>query len=99
MPRKDKVGPELVALAGVVVDHVQDHLDAGRMQLSHRRLESRPSVPIRQNTPARARNKPSGVVAPVVALGPCSSRRRSSSEGVDRQQLDRGHSRAGADSR
>ena len=32
MPRKDSVGTEVVALGGVVVDHVEDHLDAGLVQ-------------------------------------------------------------------
>ena len=32
MPRNDSVGPEVVALGGVVVDDVQDHLDAGLVQ-------------------------------------------------------------------
>ena len=30
---------QVVALGGVVVDHVEDHLDAGRVQVAHHRLE------------------------------------------------------------
>ena len=32
MPRNDSVGPEMVALGRVVVDDVEDHLDAGLVQ-------------------------------------------------------------------
>jgi hypothetical protein len=32
IPRIDSIGPEVVALGGVVVDDVEDHLDAGRVQ-------------------------------------------------------------------
>ena len=39
MPRKFSVGPELVALGGVVVDHVEDHLDARLVQRLDRLLE------------------------------------------------------------
>ena len=39
MPRSDSVGPELVALGGVVVDDVEDHLDAGGVQRAHHHLE------------------------------------------------------------
>ena len=31
--------PEVVALGGVVVDHVEDDLDAGRVQRAHHHLE------------------------------------------------------------
>ena len=39
MPRKASVGTELVALRGVVVDHVEDHLDVRLVQRLHHRLE------------------------------------------------------------
>ena len=39
MPLNDSVGPELVAFGGVVVDHVEDHLDAGVVQRRHHLLE------------------------------------------------------------
>ena len=32
MPLNDQRRPELVAFGGVVVDHVEDHLDAGLVQ-------------------------------------------------------------------
>ena len=32
MPRKQRVGPEVIALGGVVVDDVEDDLDAGAVQ-------------------------------------------------------------------
>ena len=41
MPRSDSVGPEVIALGGVVVDHVENHLDAGAVQRPHHRLNSR----------------------------------------------------------
>ena len=39
MPRNDERRAEVVALGGVVVDHVEDHLDAGRVQGPHHGLE------------------------------------------------------------
>ena len=39
MPRKDSVGPERAALGRVVVDDVEDDLDAGRVQRLHHGLE------------------------------------------------------------
>ncbi len=39
MPRKPSVGPEVVALGGVVVDHVEDDLDARLVQGPHHQLE------------------------------------------------------------
>ena len=41
MPRIDSIGPEVVALGGVVVDDVEDHLDAGGVERLHHRLELR----------------------------------------------------------
>ena len=41
MPRSDSVGPELVALGGVVVDDVEDDLDAGACSARTIRLNSR----------------------------------------------------------
>ena len=38
-PPQAEGGAELVALGGVVVDDVEDHLDAGRVQGQHHRLE------------------------------------------------------------
>ena len=39
MPRNDSVGPEMIALGGVVIDDVEHHLDAGIMQPRHRGAE------------------------------------------------------------
>ena len=39
MPRKQSVGPMLVAFGGVVVDDVEDHLEPGGVQRLHHRLE------------------------------------------------------------
>ena len=39
MPRSDSVGPEVIAFGGVVVDHVEDHLEAGGVQRPHHHLE------------------------------------------------------------
>ena len=39
MPRKRQRRPEVVALGGVVVDDVEDDLDAGLVQRAHHRLE------------------------------------------------------------
>ena len=37
MPRSDSVGPELVALGGVVVDDVEDDFESGGVQGAHHR--------------------------------------------------------------
>ena len=39
MPRSESVGPEVVAFGRVVVDDVEDHLDAGGVQRADHRLE------------------------------------------------------------
>ena len=39
MPRIDRVGPSLVALGGMVVDHVEDHLQPGGVQGADHHLE------------------------------------------------------------
>ena len=41
MPRSENVGPEVVAFAGMVIDHVEDHLDARPRAGVHHRLNSR----------------------------------------------------------
>ena len=46
MPRKLSVGPLMVAFGGVVVDDVENHLDAGAVQ------RARPSPGTRQSAPA-----------------------------------------------
>ncbi len=46
MPLKLERRPEVVALGGVVVDHVEDDLDAGRVEVFHHLLElAHQSVP------------------------------------------------------
>ena len=77
--------PPLVALTGVVVDHVQQNLDPGAVQGLHRPFE------LIQRAVARfGREKPHGVIAPMVvqSLGhqkPVVEKR------IDRQQLHRRH--------
>ena len=82
--------PGLVALGGVVVDHVEDDLDAGGVQRPHHRLEL-------AHLPARCgrvrgvrREVADGVVAPVVGQ-PAPGHRRLGDELLGRQQLHRGH--------
>ena len=81
MPRSESVGPELVALGGVVVDHVEDDLDAGRVQRAHHRLELAHrghAAASRWRVADVRREEAERVVAPVVASGPRSTRCRSS---------------------
>ena len=39
MPRNESVGPGVIALGGVVVDHVEDHLEARVVQILDHLLE------------------------------------------------------------
>ena len=81
--------PELVALGGVVVDHVEDHLDPGVVQMRHHLLElGEGEVGIGRVAPGR-REEADRVVAPVV-LEALLEQVAVVDEGVDRQQLDRG---------
>ena len=64
MPRKIQRRPELVALGGVVVDHVEDHLDARRVQRLDRLLEL--DHRILDRVAAGGREPGQRVVAPVV---------------------------------
>ena len=89
MPRKQSVGPSLVALGGVVEHHVEDHLDAGPVQGLDHVAEL---VHRAERVPARAVRRVRGeerdrLVAPVVDL-PGGQSWASNCE--DRQQLDRG---------
>ena len=80
-------GPEMIALGGVVVDHVEDHLDAGAVQLRDRRAER--VLDVVGGVAVLGREEAQRVVAPVV-LQPVLEQMRLVDEGVDRQQLDRG---------
>jgi hypothetical protein len=64
--------PEVVALGGVVVDDVQDDLDAGRVQRLDHRLEllHLPAVPAERRVVVVRGEEADRVVAPVVASGP-----------------------------
>ena len=79
MPLSDSVGPAVVALGGVVVDDVEDHLDARRVQRLHHLLEL-----LHLLAPLAVAGV--GVVrapgrrwscSPSSCAGPCSTRRRS----------------------
>ncbi len=61
-------GPEVVALGGVVVDDVQDHLDAGGVQRLDHLLELGDLLAKRaaDGKPRAWRKKPDRVVAPVI---------------------------------
>ena len=61
----------VTALGGVVVDHVEEHLDAGAMQCLHHRLELVDLLPALTRREARVRGqKPQRVVPPVVGEPP-----------------------------
>ena len=90
-PLNESIGPEVVALGGVVVDHVEDHLDAGAVQRLDHPLELAHLVAaaagggvlgVRREVADRA-------VAPVVRQPPV-DQERLVDDVVDRQQLDRG---------
>ena len=81
--------PELVALGGVVVDDVEDHLDAGLVHPLHHVLELGDVVAWHQVARRRG-EEADGVVAPVVREPPL-DQVPVVEEGLDRHQLDRGH--------
>ena len=66
MPRKRQRRADVVAFAGVVVDDVEDDLDAGIVQPLHRRLELAEMTPFDEKRGSGAK-KPMRVVAPVIA--------------------------------
>ena len=68
MPRNDSVGPEVVALGGVVVDDVEDDLDAGLVHRAHHRLElvDLPAERAGRRVGRVRREEADRVVAPVV---------------------------------
>ncbi len=88
---------EVVALGGVVVDHVEDDLDAGRVHRLDHRLEllhllaelRRPAAYVGVRG-----EEAEGVVAPVVAQA-LLEQRAVLHELVHRHQLDRGHAEPG----
>ena len=83
--------PELVALGGVVVDDVEDHLDPGRVERLHHRLEL---LHLAGGGVARLRGEEAdGVVAPVVAQ-PALDEPPVVEERLHRHQLDRRHAEA-----
>jgi hypothetical protein len=91
MPRKARVGPEVVALGGVVVDHVEDDLDAGPVQVADHRLELQHLLAAAAAGAVGVvrREETDGVVAPVVGQA-LLDQRRVVDELVHRHELDRG---------
>ena len=69
MPRKLIVGPEVVAFGRVVVDDVEDHLDAGLVERPHHGLElgDRAAGVLVGRVLVVRREEAEGVVAPVVS--------------------------------
>ena len=88
MPRKERVGPEMVALRGVVVDDVQDHLEPRRVQPLDHGLELADAA--RRRITHVGREESYGVVAPVV-LEPLIREMLVVHKRVDGHQLDGRH--------
>ena len=65
-------GAELIAFGGVVVDHVQNHFNAGRVQGGHHHLELLHRIlwQVRRGIAAVGRKKAEGVIAPVIGEAP-----------------------------
>ena len=81
--------PEFVAFGGVVVDHVEDDLDAGIVQMGHHLLElGEGEIEVGRIAAGRS-EEADRVVAPVV-LQALLGQVAVVDEGVDRQQLDGG---------
>ena len=89
-PAERQRGPPFVALGGVIVHHVQDHLEPGVVEARDHLFELGERE-IRAVGIARVRREErDGVVAPVVGQ-PAAQQVVVIQEGVHRQQLDRGH--------
>jgi len=87
--------PQMVALGGVVVHHVEDHLDPGRVQRFHHRLEFvYLPVPLSGGRIAVVRGEVAdGAIAPVISET-LTDREIVRHELVHRHQLDSGHTEA-----
>ena len=91
--------PQVVALGGVVVDDVEDHLDAGAVQRLDHPLELAhllAAAPVAAYAAVRG-EVADRAVAPVV-VQPALDQERLVGDVVDRQQLDRGDAEVAADS-
>ena len=87
MPRNDKRRAELVAFAGVVVDDVEQHLDAGGVQVRDHRPELAHAVAADEAVVGG--EEVDRAVAPVVAQ-PAADEMLLVDDRVDGQQLDGG---------
>ena len=92
MPAERQRRAQVVALGGVVVDHVEDHLDPGLVQRPDHRLELQHllAAGAEAGVVVVRGEEPDRVVAPVVAQT-LLVQRRVVHELVHRHQLDRGH--------
>ncbi len=96
MPLNDQGRPEVVALGGVVVDHVEDHLDPGLVHGLDHGLELLHLLAVRRvgRVVGVRSEEAERVVAPVVAQS-LLQQRVVLHELVHRHQLDRGHAEPG----
>ena len=90
MPRNESVGPSLVAFGRVVVDHVENHFDARRVQRADHHLELldgilRRFAAMRSAGPAR---RSRACCSPSSSSARVRARCRSSRIVMDRQQFD-----------
>ncbi len=67
-PAKTERRPEVISFAGVIVNHVQDHFDPGRVEVPHHRFELRDLAALRAAAGVLRfrREEADGVVAPVI---------------------------------
>ena len=89
MPRNDKRRAQVIAFSRVVVDHVENDLDAGAVERLHHRLEFPHLMrPVRcAGIAAVGREKADGVIAPVIGE-PAIDQVFVPDEMMDRQQFD-----------
>ena len=71
MPLNDRVGPQLVALGGVVVDDVQDHLEPAVVQARDHLLELAQRIRDVGGIARVGREEADRIVAPVVLEAAC----------------------------
>ena len=85
--------PELISLCRVVVNHVQDHFDAGIVKPRHHFLEFRKGEIGNAGVATRRGKKRNRIVAPVIGE-PLVDQMLVGDEGVHRQQFDGRHPKA-----
>ncbi len=66
MPLKESVGPSSIAFGGVVVDHVENHFEAGVVEIADHFLEFQQALAAVEGVARIRREETDAVVAPII---------------------------------